>query len=128
VVERFEEWYRAAHPKVIGVVFVACGDADVAEDTAAEAFTRALDRWGQIEAMASPDAWVCRVAVNVMRRRVRRRQIERRLLGRRTVQPVRFDHDVQPEVWMAVRSLPSGNAWPSCCATSPISPKRTRPP
>jgi RNA polymerase sigma-70 factor (ECF subfamily) len=87
------------------VVFVACGDADVAEDAAAEAFTRALDHWDRVQAMVSPEAWVCRVAVNVMRRRVRRRRVERRLLGRRVVSPL-GEGDVLPEVWVAVRALP----------------------
>jgi DNA-directed RNA polymerase specialized sigma24 family protein len=102
----FEGWYQREHPRVIGVVFVACGDPDVAEDAADEAFTRALARWPQVEAMGSPAAWVCRVALNVMRRRLRRRAIERRLLsGRRPAEgppgPAAY-----PEVWAAVRALP----------------------
>jgi RNA polymerase sigma factor (sigma-70 family) len=102
----FEAWYLREHPRVIGVVFVACGDPDVADDAADEAFTRALAQWPQIEAMSSPAAWVCRVALNVMRRRLRRRAIERRLLsGRRPVEGA-LDSTGYPEVWAAVRALP----------------------
>ena len=38
VVEQFDSWYRRVHPRVVGLVFVACGDADVAEDATDEAF------------------------------------------------------------------------------------------
>lgn len=104
--QQFEDWYEATHPKVIGVVYVACGDADLAADAADEAFTRALAGWGRVGAMGSPDAWVCQVAINVMRRRLRRRQIESRLLSRRNHDSLLPDPPVYPEVWLAVRQLP----------------------
>lgn len=107
VVQRFEDWYEAVHPKVIGVVYVACGDADVAADAADEAFTRALGRWTRVAEMASPEAWVCQVAVNVMRRRLRRSSLESRLLSRRRGEPTTLTEPVAyPEVWQAVRQLP----------------------
>ena len=56
--------------------------------------------------MASPEAWVCQVAINVMRRRLRRRAVESRLLGRHR-RPDSADLPVpHPEVWASVRSLP----------------------
>ena len=107
VVQRFEDWYEAVHPKVIGIVYAACGDADVAADAADEAFTRALGRWTRVADMASPEAWVCQVAVNVMRRRLRRSSLESRLLSRRRSEPTTLAEPVaHPEVWRAVRQLP----------------------
>jgi DNA-directed RNA polymerase specialized sigma24 family protein len=105
VVEAFEGWYLRLHPRVVGVVFVACGDEDVAADATDEAFARALTDWKRVAAMTAPDAWVCRVAVNVMKRRLRRRYLERRLLGRPGSVGV-GEPDVHPELWRAVRALP----------------------
>lgn len=104
--EGFEAWYLQTHRRVISLVLVACDDVDVAADSADEAFARALDRWGRVESMRSPEAWVCRVALNVMRRRMRRRTLEQRLVGR---QPPRGGADepiVHPELWAAIRRLP----------------------
>jgi RNA polymerase sigma factor (sigma-70 family) len=105
-VDSFEGWYRRQHPRVVSVVLVACGDPDVAEDAADEAFLRALARPDRVESIRSPDAWVCQVALNVMHRRLRRRSIEARLLSRRARQPNGQDSIPYPEVWAAVRSLP----------------------
>jgi hypothetical protein len=126
VVEGFEAWYLGMHPRVISFVLVACGDADVAADSADEAFTRALDRWGQVGAMESPGGWVCRVALNVMRRRMRRRSMEQGLIGR---QPAR---SVPGEpvwcMWSCRRryvACRSDNASRSFGVMSLILPKRT---
>jgi RNA polymerase sigma factor (sigma-70 family) len=105
VIEAFEEWYRDEHRRVFAVVLVACGDWDVASDATDEAFTRALYHWGRVTAMASPAAWVCRVALNVMERRMRRRRMERHMLQRQ-VAGAAFEPGFSPEVWAAVRSLP----------------------
>ncbi len=103
---QFEDWYQATHPKVISIVYVSCGDADLAADATDEAFTRALARWTRVGAMGSPDAWVCQVAINVMRRRLRRRGVESRLLSRRRDGHPLSEPMVYPEVWRAVRQLP----------------------
>ena len=106
VLDGFEPWYAALHPLVVGAVWAACGDPDVAADAADEAFLRAYIHREKLGSMGSPEAWVCRVAINVMRRRMRRRILERKLLGRHEsgqVSVVPSDHS---EVWSAVRSLP----------------------
>jgi RNA polymerase sigma-70 factor (ECF subfamily) len=108
VVEDFEDWYRLRHPRVIGAVHAACGEADVAAEATDEAFVRALDRWDRVRVMDSPDAWVTKVAINVMRRRMRRRSTEVRLL-RDSMPPLASDRSdlvPDPEVWAAVRALP----------------------
>ena len=71
----------------------------------AEAFSRAYERWPRIAAMDSPSGWVYRVALNELRRRMRRRRHESRLLRRERphpIPPVDFD----PELWDAVAALP----------------------
>lgn len=56
--------------------------------------------------MSYPDAWVYRVALNAMKRRVRRQAIEQRLLGRASRPSVTEMADPVPELWREVRSLP----------------------
>ena len=100
----FEGWYRAEHPRLLGLLTVAAGDADVAREVTAEAFVRAFERWDRVAEMASPAGWTYRVGVNLLRRRLRRATIESRL---------RFDAPapvappaVESELWDAVRALP----------------------
>ncbi len=101
----FEAWYRATHSGVLASVIVVSRDVDAARDATAEAFTRALERWDRVGAMAAPEAWVHRVAVNALRRRHRRRLLEQRLLGRRSPDP-EPPRQLDREVWAAVASLP----------------------
>jgi len=100
----FENWYADLHPHLFASVLVLCGNRDIAQDATDEALARALQHWPRVRAMASPEGWVYRVAVNVMRRSARRRAFESRLLRR-----LRTD-DVTPapsgEVWDLVRALP----------------------
>ena len=68
----FGGWYQASHPRVVAALTVAAGSAEVAEDATAEAFVRAYERWDRVRRMASPDGWLYRVALNLLRRRQRR--------------------------------------------------------
>lgn len=101
----FDAWYRAEHPRLLAIVTVAAGDADVAQEIVAEAFARALAAWGRVADMDAPAAWTYRVAVNLLARRGRRAAIERRLLRRAARTDAVFD-DHGIEVWELVRSLP----------------------
>ena len=100
----FDRWYRAEHARVLGLLTVVAGDADLAREATAEAFTRALERWDRVGAMASPAAWTYRVGVNLLRRRAQRAALERRLLPTAStpVAPPAVDW----ELWEAVRALP----------------------
>ena len=75
----FDGWYRAEHPRLLGLLTVVAGDAELAADVTAEAFTRALERWDRVVEMESPSAWTYRVGVNLVRRRLRRAAVESRL-------------------------------------------------
>lgn len=100
----FESWYRSEHSRVLGALFVLSGEPDVARDATDEAFARALARWERVSEMASPGAWVHHVALNVLRRTMRRRSLEQRLLHRQyspSPAPVPL-----PEIWQAVALLP----------------------
>jgi RNA polymerase sigma factor (sigma-70 family) len=101
----FEAWYRAAHPRLLAALVVATGDLDGARDATSEAFTRALQHWSRVQSMDSPEAWVHRVGINIVRRRHHRRVLEERLLRRQRPEaapPVQ----IASEVWDALASLP----------------------
>lgn len=104
MVPTFESWYRGQHPRLVGSLLLVCGDLQEAAEAADEAFTRALSSWRRVSAMRSPNGWVYRVALNVVRRRARRAALERRLLARAG----RPEHVPPPavEAWDAVRRLP----------------------
>ncbi len=105
VTTSFDGWYRQEHPRLLALLTVAAGDADIASEITAEAFTRALERWDRVAAMDSAAAWTYRVAVNLLRRRLRRAAVEQRLWSR-AVKPAR-PAAVEPELWAAVRALPT---------------------
>ena len=101
----FEEWFRLEYPQVQGSLILAIGDSDIAEDSAAEAFARAYERWDRVRAMERPMGWVYTVALNLARRKLRRRAMERRLLLKfhpRTELPPESGF----ELWDLVRTLP----------------------
>jgi RNA polymerase sigma-70 factor (ECF subfamily) len=100
----FESWYGREHARLVTALVLVAGDIHAAQEAADEAFARALVRWDRVGAMASPNGWTYRVALNVLRRRGRRAAIERRLLSRQSAPP-----DVPApagEAWEAVRHLP----------------------
>lgn len=100
----FDGWYRAEHPRVLGLLTVVAGDPEVGRDVAAEAFTRALERWERVGAMDAPSAWTYRVGVNLLRRRLRRAAFEQRL--RPDTPPPAAPPAVESQLWDAVRGLP----------------------
>jgi RNA polymerase sigma factor (sigma-70 family) len=103
--EGFEDWYRSQHRAVLGALVALSGDVEVAREATDEAFARALERWSDVQGMASPGGWVYQVALNVLRRTSRRRATAAtRLLGRPN--SASDPHLPRPEVWAAVRALP----------------------
>jgi RNA polymerase sigma-70 factor, ECF subfamily len=53
-------------------IALAIGDPGRAEEVTQEAFSRALERWGQVSVMDRPVAWVYVVALNAARRDLKR--------------------------------------------------------
>ena len=100
----FERWYEREHPRVLAAMTLVAGDIDVARDATDEAFARALDKWERVSAMARAGGWTYRVALNLVRRRMRRAALERRLLARQPA-PLTLPEPAM-ELWHLVRSLP----------------------
>jgi DNA-directed RNA polymerase specialized sigma24 family protein len=101
--EDFEDWYQAMHPRLLGVLCAVSADPDAAAEATDEAFARALFRWDRVRAMASPEGWTYRVALNLLRRRKRRAAMEVRLRRREGVVDAPCPAG---EVWDEVRRLP----------------------
>jgi RNA polymerase sigma-70 factor (ECF subfamily) len=100
----FEDWYREEHPRLLGLLAAATGDADAASEAADEAFSRALANWKRVSNMQSPAGWTYRVALNLVRRSVKRRT--RETAGPTGAEEVTAVPATHPEVWDAVRALP----------------------
>ncbi len=98
----FDEWYLREHPKVVAALTWVAGDPHVAADATDEAFARAYANWRSVGRMASPGGWVYRVALNVVRRRMRRAALERR----RVAPPPAVAQVVDREIWTVVQQLP----------------------
>lgn len=101
----FAGFYDAEREPMARALLIIGGDAEAACDAVAEAFSRAYARWPRVSAMDSPMGWVYRVALNDLRRRMRRRARERLLLRRVHVEIVP-PADIDPELWAAVAALP----------------------
>jgi RNA polymerase sigma factor (sigma-70 family) len=103
----FDEWYLRESPRLLALVSLAVGDRWLAEDATAEAFARALERWGSVRDLRSPSGWVYTVALNQVRTTLRRRGVERRFLLRHRTPP-EVPPPPEPDVvlWGAVARLP----------------------
>lgn len=98
-VTSFEAFFRHASSRVYRGLFAALGDADLAEEATAEAFTRAYARWDQVAGFANPAGWTFRVGLNWATSRLRRRRfLDTRRVPERTVEdpdpldPVLIEH------------------------------------
>jgi len=85
---------------------LVAGNMEEAEEAAAEAFTRCLERWERHDAPENPSAWIYAVGVNLLKRRWSRRRREADYT--KSLAPpiaVRSD-DPAVELWSAVAKLP----------------------
>ena len=77
-VEAADDGFREAFPVLYAsagrVALRILGDHAAAQDVAAEALTRAYERWAKVQALPYRDAWVLRVAANLAIDSIRRRR------------------------------------------------------
>ena len=71
--ESFVGFYTAHFERVFRAAALFCGHADVARDSAQEAFVRAFERWRRLEGEPWNEGWVMTTAFNLCRRSLRRR-------------------------------------------------------
>lgn len=87
----FELFYRRNHPKVCRALTLTLNDVELAQDAAAEAMTRAYQRWNTVSKYQNPSGWVYQVGLNWARSRLRK-------LLRRPSPPPRAGEDIALEV------------------------------
>ena len=68
----FEDLFRLEFDRCVAVARRVLADGAVAEETAAEAFTRAWSHWRRVRRFGSPGGWVVRVTTNLALDHVRR--------------------------------------------------------
>jgi RNA polymerase sigma-70 factor, ECF subfamily len=74
--EEFDEFYIASYQRLLRQVILVAGNRADAEDALQEAYARAAARWRRLRRYDLPEAWVRRVAMNLLAeagRRARRR-------------------------------------------------------
>lgn len=98
------------HDRLVGTLWLYCGDRAVAEELAQEALTRVCRDWEKVRRMDAPGAWLHRVAINLANSHYRRRSAERRARARHdnraVVDLTRVDPDAADAV--AVREAVAG--------------------
>lgn len=75
VAPALQELYEATYRRLVGVLTLATGRRDDAEEIAQEAFTRLIARWSRVSRFDDPAAWLRTVAFRLAidrRRRLRR--------------------------------------------------------
>ena len=102
----FESWYRQEHPRLVTALQFVAKSREEAEEAAAEAFTRCLERWDRPDAPDNPSAWTYTVGLNLLKRRWARRRRESEYV-RSIPAPVAVEGDAPSvELWAAVAKLP----------------------
>jgi RNA polymerase sigma-70 factor (sigma-E family) len=73
-----DEFTAVHHGRLVGTLWLYCGDRDLAEELAQETLVRVCRDWEQVSRMVAPGAWAHRVAINLANSHFRRRGAARR--------------------------------------------------
>lgn len=116
--ESFDAFARRNHARLVGSLRLYCGDLDIAQEAAADTMVKLLEDWDRVAAKESPEAWMFRVAFNLVKSSYRRRSVENRASGRLTAEPSAVEPpDVATSmvVRQAVAALPRRQAQAIVC-------------
>jgi RNA polymerase sigma factor (sigma-70 family) len=95
VFDSFEEFYRLHADRLQRALGLAVGDPDLGAEAAAEAMTRACERWEQVRRYDNPTGWAYTVGLNwAISRHRRNRFRDRRAVPERSMIPVPGDADL----------------------------------
>lgn len=104
----FERFFREARPTLFGFLLVVTGSAHEADEVTQEAFFRVWERWDRVAGMASREAYLFRVALNVFRSRYRRTVRAAKVAISSEPAPDAFEALVaRDEVWRSLARLPA---------------------
>jgi RNA polymerase sigma-70 factor, ECF subfamily len=79
--EDLDAMCQREYPRLVGMIGLYCGDANLAEDLAQEALIRLCRDWRKVSSMEAPEGWLHRVAINLAHSHYRRKAIERRAVS-----------------------------------------------
>jgi RNA polymerase sigma factor (sigma-70 family) len=95
VYDNFEEFYRLNADRLQRALSLAVGDPDLGAEAAAEAMTRACERWEHVRVYDNPTGWAYTVGLNWAITRYRRNRFrDRRAVPERAEIPVPGDTDL----------------------------------
>src|SRR5580765_1808691 len=106
----YDEFYVALRPRLVRTAYAVSGDLGIAEDAVQTAFAKAYRSWRRISRLASPEAYVRRMAVNEVLN-TRRTAHVRREIAHAELPDAASAHDdddalAHDEMWRAVLALP----------------------
>ena len=105
-----ERLYEAHISRALRFAYLVCGDRDVADDLAHDAFERAIGRFHHLRDADSFWPYLRRSIVNAASSRWRRRSTERAALARHHARPqppsATSSIEERDPLWRAVRTLP----------------------
>lgn len=87
----FDGFYAGSHDDMVRALCIAVGHTELGRDAAAEAFTRALQRWDRVSTLDNPAGWTYRVGLNWARSRQRKFSRERYVDADPGVPPIESD-------------------------------------
>lgn len=99
----FAAFCETEFPSVVGLLSLYCGNADLAEELAQEAITRACRDWKKLRRAASARAWVQKIGINLANSHFRRKAAEQRATERLGARPEYNEHEIQVTDRIAVR-------------------------
>lgn len=102
---QFEQFYEASWRRVLRALVLITASRSDAEDVLQEAFGKAARDWPSVREMASPEAWVRRVAVNAAMDLHRRSARQRAAYARLDLVAPQPD-GLSVEVMQALAALP----------------------
>lgn len=106
---RVEDLYVASYARLVGVLTLAAGSREEAEEVVQEAFVRLLGRWSRISRYDDPEAWVRAVAFRLLSNRFRKARnasAAQPILG--PPQPAQGPEPARLDVAAALQTLPLG--------------------
>jgi RNA polymerase sigma-70 factor (sigma-E family) len=100
--------YQTNYRPLVRVAYAMCGDLDLAEDMAQEAFVRASRRLPKLRDPGAAGAYLRTTVINLVRRSFRRRLLDLRTRFRSIEVPSESGHEDRLAVRQAMAILPPG--------------------
>jgi RNA polymerase sigma-70 factor, ECF subfamily len=104
----FDALFEELHDRLYRALFFVTGSSADAEELAQDAFLKLWERWGSIDSIEDPTAWLFRVALNGFRSRLRHVRVATRRLLPGPPPPDLYDEiELREDVRQMLLSLPA---------------------